>query len=147
MVVGWFAKQIGSKLNSGVIKLEEELVEREDTIKYSPTSTERMLFNPKDMSTMRPLVKLRLVPKMFRIMSPMISNMNLSLKSLSENPTDPKRRVDDDFTKKFEGYAYEIGVDDIAYTELSGDFIFKDKAVKYGGGVIVLLSSILLFIV
>ena len=137
-MIGWFAKRLGSRLNSKVIKLEEELLEREDAIKFTSASPERMLFNSKDSSTMRPPVRFRLLPKMFRIMNPMISNMNQSLKSLDENPTDPKRRVDGEFIAQLEVYAYEIGIDDIAYTTLSRDLIFKDRAVVFDGGVIVL---------
>jgi ferredoxin len=137
-MLGWFAKRMASKLNSKVLRLEEELVEREDAIKFSSTSPERMLFNPNDPSTMRPPISLTMLPKMFRLMGSMMDNMNLTIKSLSENPSDPKRRVDEAFLASLEAYAFEIGIDDISYTKLSREYIFKNRAVVYGGGVIVL---------
>ena len=135
-------KRIGAKfasrMFSKVLDLEDSLVSKENSVKFSPSSPERALFNPKIQSTMRPPLSFRLLPKMMKLMNPMRSNMKLSLESIEENPIHPKTQVDDEFIAELEKFALEIGIDEVSYTELSREFIFQDKAVLYGKGVIVL---------
>ena len=129
---------MGGRIISGVNDLEEELLNREGTVKFTTGSPERELFNPKIDSTMAPPMSLRMLPRFARLMRPMMANMKLTTTSLNNNPSNPKSKVEEGFLEKFEEFAYNIGVDDIAYTELSREFIFKDRAVMYGKGVIVL---------
>ncbi len=121
-----------------VLDLEDSLLSKENSVKFSPSSPERALFNPKMQSTMRPPLSFRVLPKMMKLMNPMRSNMKLSLESIEENPIHPKTQVDDEFIAELEKFALEIGIDEVGYTELSREFIFQDKAVLYGKGVIVL---------
>jgi ferredoxin len=135
-------KRLGSKMAGrmlpGVIKLEEDLLNQEGTIKYSAGSPERELFNTKRVGTMSPPMSLRMLPRFARLLNPMMKNMKLTITSLENNPSEPKTITDDSFISDLEQSAYDIGIDDIAYTELPREFIFQDRAVMYGKGVVVL---------
>ena len=83
---------MGGRIISVVNDLEEELLNREGTVKFTTGSPERELFNPKIDSTMAPPMSLRMLPRFARLMRPMMANMKLTTTSLNNNPSNPKSK-------------------------------------------------------
>ncbi|WP_424356002.1 4Fe-4S binding protein [Methanobacterium sp. MBAC-LM] len=51
--------------------------------------------------------------------------------SREKNPDKPKFTADDDFIKKFEDYAYSLGIISVGYTQMTPDLMIKDKFIQY----------------
>jgi|GEM_PF-1056511 epoxyqueuosine reductase len=63
-----------------------------------------------------------------------------AIKSLDENPVEPKTRIDQESLHKFEKYAISLGIGAIGYVQLPRELIFKDRAVLYDKAIVFLME-------
>ena len=110
-------------------RVEAEVANHKGAILPDPSSPERGLFNPKKSIGHAPPMSLRILPSMFKLMRPMRNNIAKTIKSLPENPSDPKTFVDESTLKELEEFAKSLGAGAIGYCKLDSKYIFQDKAV------------------
>lgn len=77
-------------------------------------------------------ITLKTLPKQLSI----AKNMEHSVKSLKNNPENPKTKVKNGFKEEFESYASSIGIDKVAYTPVPAEFIFQDRKLTYENAII-----------
>lgn len=70
-------------------------------------------------------ITLKSLPKQLSI----ASNMEKTVKSLENNPKNPKTTADIEFLLKLEKYAHELGVDSIGYVEVPSHMIFSERSI------------------
>ena len=112
---------------NGINKLENIVNEKEGCLKASPTSPEKLL--PDKLK-----ITFKTLPKQLSI----AKNMENTIKSLENNPDNPKITSVNGFIQNFENYAHNIGVDKIGYTKVPPEFIFKDKSILYENAIILI---------
>ncbi|MFX0088023.1 MAG: 4Fe-4S double cluster binding domain-containing protein, partial [Candidatus Hodarchaeota archaeon] len=110
-------------------RVEAEVANHKGAILPDLSSPERGLFNPKKSIGHAPPMSLRILPSMFRLLRPMRNNIANTIKSLPENPSDPKTLVEESTLKEVEEYAKSMGAGAIGYCKLDPKYIFQDKAV------------------
>jgi len=79
-------------------------------------------------------ITLKTLPKQLSI----AKNMENTIKSLENNPDNPKIISKNGFIQKFENYAHNIGIDKVGYTKVPTEFIFKDKSILYENAIILI---------
>ncbi len=109
--------------------LENKVKENEGCIMASPSS-------PQELMPDKLKVTLKTLPKQLLI----AKNMEYTVKSLNDNPYNPKTEASDKFIEKFERYAHSIGIDTIGYVKVSPSLIFKDKAILYKNAIILIME-------
>jgi epoxyqueuosine reductase QueG len=72
---------------------------------------------------------------MLPIMLPTLFGIQTSLRSLRNNPTDPKKRVNPGFIKEIEAYALQLGASSIGYTKVPAQWVFQDKAIAFDNAI------------
>lgn len=110
-------------------KLENSVKEKNECIIASSASPEKLM--PDKLK-----ITLKTLPKQLSI----AKNMEFTVKSLKNNPEDPKIQTGNGFTKEIENYARSIGIDNIGYVKVPSEFIFKDKAILYENAVILIME-------
>ena len=80
-------------------ELENNIREEKGCLKASITSPEKLMPN-------KLKITLKTMPKQLSI----AKNMEETVKSLNNNPINPKTKATQEFIKKFEKYAYSIGI-------------------------------------
>lgn len=108
--------------------LETSLFSKGD-IKASNSSPERLM--PDKLK-----ITLKTLPKQLSI----ASNMEKSVKSMKNNPENPKTIADKEFLLKFEKYSHELGVDSIGYVEVPSQLIFNDRSIISKNAVVLTLE-------
>jgi len=63
-------------------------------------------------------------------------NVEYNVKSLKNNPSNPKTVVSKDFIPKFEKYARSMGIKGVGYTKVQPDLIFKDRAILFENAIV-----------
>lgn len=110
-------------------KLENSVKEIEECITASSSSPEKLMPDKLEMT-------LKTLPRQLSI----AKNMELTVKSLKNNPENPKVDAKVDFIKQFENYAKSIGIDDIRYVKVPSDLIFKDKSILFDNAIILTME-------
>ena len=122
----------------GILELEDSLVEKDGAICASPSSPQRFEFHISKMDLVRPRM-----PSIFgslHIMRSIMSNIQLSLTSLDQNPERPKALVDERFLRELENYVNTLGVGAVGYAKLPRELIFQGKAVLYDNVIVLLME-------
>ncbi|MGB9936643.1 MAG: 4Fe-4S binding protein [Methanobacterium sp.] len=109
--------------------LENSVREKEGCLTASLASPEKLM--PDKLK-----ITLKTLPKQLSI----AKNMELTVKSLRDNPENPKIEAENDFIIKFENYAESIGIDNIGYVKVPSDMIFKDKAILYENAIVLIME-------
>ena len=104
--------------------LEISVNNENNVIKASNSSPERFNANKK--------VQLKTLPTMFSIGK----NVEYNVKSLKNNPSNPKTVASKEFIQKFEKNAQSMGIESIGYTKVQTDLIFKDRAILYENAIV-----------
>lgn len=112
-----------------VNKLENSVKEKEGCVRASASSPEKLM--PDKLK-----ITLKTLPKQLSI----AKNMEFTIKSLKNNPENPKMEAEDEFFDEFENYAKSIGVDKLGYVTVPSELIFKDKAILYENAIILLME-------
>lgn len=110
-------------------KLENSVKEKEGCILASPTSPEKLM--PDKLK-----ITFKTLPKQLSI----AKSMEFTIKSLKDNPENPKIQAENDFISKLENYAESIGIDKIGYVKVPKELIFKDKAILYENAIILIME-------
>jgi ferredoxin len=74
-----------------------------------------------------------------RLLSNM-KNINLSVDSLSENPSQPKSEVTDEFLINLKEYAESVGIGNIAFVRLPPELIFQKFGVLYENAIVLTME-------
>ncbi len=109
--------------------LENSVKEIGKCVTASPSSPEKLM--PDKLK-----ITLKTLPRQLSI----AKNMELTVKSLKNNPEDPKVEAETDFIKQFENYAKSIGVDKIGYIKAPSELIFKDKSILFDNAIILTME-------
>lgn len=81
-------------------------------------------------------ITLKTLPKQLSI----AKNMEKTIKSLDENPENPKTHMDSKFKDKFEKYAYSIGINNIGYVDVPSDLIFQDRSILFKKAIVLTME-------
>jgi len=63
-------------------------------------------------------------------------NVEYNVKSLNNNPENPKTTASNEFIEKFESIAINNGIKSIGYTKVNPELIFKDRALLYENAIV-----------
>lgn len=109
--------------------LESGVKGKEGCVMASPTSPEKLMPDKLEIT-------LKTLPKQLSI----AKNMEYTVKSLKNNPDNPKNATEDDFIQKFENYSKSIGIDGIGYVKVPPEFIFKDRSILFENAIILIME-------
>jgi epoxyqueuosine reductase len=121
-------KYAGYRLTK-INKLENSVKEIEGHVTASPSSPEKLM--PDKLK-----ITLKTLPRQLSI----AKNMELTVKSLKNNPENPKVEAKTDFIKRFENYAESIGINNIGYIKVPSRLIFKDKSILFDNAIILTME-------
>ena len=113
-------------------RMEDELYARQDVIhplEDSPVRFEIVSESVKRGGSGPPK---RLIP----IMIPTLMGINKSLKSLADNPTNPKTLADPDLLEQIEELASRNGASSFGYTKIEPGWVFQDKAISFDNAIV-----------
>ncbi|MGF7117068.1 4Fe-4S binding protein [Methanobacterium oryzae] len=110
-------------------KLENSVKEKDGCLMASASSPEKLM--PDKLK-----ITLKTLPKQLSI----AKNMEFTVKSLKNNPKNPKIEVENGFTRKIENYAHSLGIDKLGYANVPRELIFKDKAILYDNAIILIME-------
>jgi epoxyqueuosine reductase len=128
IVEGIKNKYADHRLNK-INTLENSVKYNEGCVMASPTSPEKLM--PDKLK-----ITLKTLPKQLSI----AKNMELTVKSLKNNPESPKTEAENDFIQKIEKYAESIGIDKLGYVNVPPELIFKDKAILYDNAIVLIME-------
>jgi epoxyqueuosine reductase QueG len=69
-----------------------------------------------------------------------LRSIRRSLRSLDENPPDPRRQAPPQFIDGMEALARSLGVDGVGYARVPAETVFQDKAVLHDSAVVLLME-------
>jgi epoxyqueuosine reductase len=104
--------------------LEISINNENNVIKASYSSPERFNVNKK--------VQFKNLRTLFSIGK----NVEDNVKSLKNNPANPKTVVSKNFVQKFEKHARSMGIESVGYTKVHPDLIFKDRAILFENAIV-----------
>ena len=113
--------------------LENELVLRDDVIRFTEESPTRFDIIRGRLESTEGGPPVRLVPTMLQI----LSGIKESLETLDENPAEPKNEATANLIAELEAEAFRLGAASIGYTKLPRRWVFQDKAVMYDNAIVV----------
>ena len=115
------------------LTLEEDLVLREDVIRFTQQSPTRFDIIRGRLESTDGGPPVRLLPTMLQC----LAGIRESLETLDENPPHPKTEADQGLIQELEAEAFRLGASSIGYTKLPRRWVFQDKAVMYDNAIVV----------
>ncbi len=79
-------------------------------------------------------------PRIMPIMLKMMMGVNRTIKSIKENPAQPKTEIDKELLKKLEEYVISLGASSIGYTKLPSQWVFQNKAVLHSNVIVLTMK-------
>ena len=70
-------------------------------------------------------------PRIIPIMLKMMVGVNRTIKSIKDNPIQPKTKFDEQLLHELEEYVISLGASSIGYTKLPSQWVFQNKAVLH----------------
>ena len=128
-IVTKIKKQYADYRLTKVNKLENSVKEIEGHVMASPSSPEKLM--PDKLK-----ITLKTLPRQLSI----AKNMELTVKSLKNNPENPKIKASNDFIEQFENYAESIGINNTGYIKVPPNLIFKDKSILFDNAIILIME-------
>jgi NAD-dependent dihydropyrimidine dehydrogenase PreA subunit len=118
-------------------RLEDELAARPDVVHAAADSPVRFEIVHEALKRGQgPPPSLRAMPHMAGSMS----GIRRSLKSVEDNPSQPRTRIPAAELAEMEAYARSAGVDDIGYARLSEELVFQRKAVLHLNAIVLTME-------
>lgn len=74
-----------------------------------------------------------------RLLSNM-KNINLSVDTIAENPSNPKSETTDEFLKQLHSYATSLGIGNLAFTKLPRELIFQKVGVLFDNAIVLTME-------
>lgn len=99
------------------IKQLETSLNSHGNLKAANSSPERLM--PDKLK-----ITIKTLPKQLSI----ASNMEKTVRSMEDNPKNPKTTADKEFLLKFEKYAQDLGVDSVGYVKVPSHVIFSERS-------------------
>jgi Pyruvate/2-oxoacid:ferredoxin oxidoreductase delta subunit len=130
--------RIMHKMNLGPIwDIEDALATRPDVVGATGDSPERFEIVAEGMKRGdRPPV----VPKAMPHMLASMLGIRRSLRSVEKNPAQPRTTILEAELAEMEGYARSVGVDDVGYARLTGEWVFQRKAVLHQNTIVLTME-------
>ena len=113
--------------------LEDQLASRTDVILPTELSPTRFDILKGRLESSEGGPPVRLLPTMLQC----LAGIKESLRTLDENPAQPKTEASQELIKELEAEAFKLGAASIGYTKLPRRWVFKDKAVLYDNAIVV----------
>jgi NAD-dependent dihydropyrimidine dehydrogenase PreA subunit len=82
------------------------------------------------------MARVRQMKYIGRYMVASVSEMAKSARSIRDNPSAGKKRIDPDTLKELEAYAQSLGVTDIGYTKVNPRYIFKGFRLLFSNAIV-----------
>jgi epoxyqueuosine reductase len=118
-------------------KMEDALAARPDVVSAAPDSPARFEILAEAMKRgHRPPRSLRAMPHM----RASVLGIHRSLRTLDENPSQPKTRIPEPELSGLEAYARSQGVDDVGYARLHQTLVFQRKAVLHRSAIVLTME-------
>ena len=70
-------------------------------------------------------------PRVIPILAKMTMGVDQTIKSLKENPDQPKTKIDDQLLRELEEFVISLGACSIGYTRLPAQWVFQNKAALH----------------
>jgi epoxyqueuosine reductase len=115
------------------LTLEEDLVLREDVIRFTQQSPTRFDIIRGRLESTDGGPPVRLLPTMLQC----LAGIRESLETLDDNPPQPNTTADQGLIEALEAEAFRLGASSIGYTKLPRRWVFQDKAVMYDNAIVV----------
>ncbi|MCJ7717923.1 MAG: hypothetical protein MUO54_15585 [Anaerolineales bacterium] len=126
-------RQLGrTRFFKEVDQLEDRLAAREDVIQPVENSPIRFEIMKERLKSNEGGAPLRMLPYMLQC----LAGIKKSLRTLDDNPVQPKTTADEGLISKIEELAIELGVSSIGYARLPSRWIFQNKAVIYENAIV-----------
>ena len=122
-----------TRMFTDVDQLENNLAARTDVILPTEISPTRFDILKGRLESSEGGPPVRLLPTMLQC----LAGIKESLRTLDENPNQPKTEASQDLIKELEEEAFKLGTTSIGYTKLPRRWVFKDKAVLYDNAIVV----------
>jgi Pyruvate/2-oxoacid:ferredoxin oxidoreductase delta subunit len=122
-----------TRLFTEVDRLENGLAARTDVILPTEISPTRFDIIKGRLESEGGGPPVRLLPTMLQC----LSGINQSLKSLDQNPAEPRIKAAPALFEELEAEAFRLGAASIGYTRLPRRWVFQDKAVLFGNVIVV----------
>ena len=69
-----------------------------------------------------------------------ITNIHKSIMDLERNPTNGKKQIDTQTLDDLRNYARSMGADEIGYSSISQEWIFKNLAIRYTQAIVLTME-------
>lgn len=123
---GLKTKYADYRLNK-INELENSVTNEIGCVKAASTSPNKVMPDKLEIT-------LKTLPKQLSI----AKNMENTVKTLKQNPNNPKSTAESEFISKFEHQAYSIGIDKVGYSKVPQELIFKDKSILYENAIVLI---------
>ena len=118
-------------------RLEDEIAARPDVVRAAADSPVRFeIMHEALKRNQGPPPSLRAMPHMAGSMV----GIRRSLKSVEDNPTQPRTEIPEEDLVELEAYAHSLGVDDVGYARLSEELVFQRKAVLHPNAIVLTME-------
>lgn len=120
----------------GIERMEGEIFSRKDT--QHPTDE-----SPSRFEILRRMEKRNQggpPQKLIPIMIPTMFGIRKSLLSLKDNPSTPKKSIDENLLSEIERYALDLGASSIGYTRVPSQWVFQNKAILYNNAIVLAME-------
>ncbi|MGB9979658.1 epoxyqueuosine reductase [Methanobacterium sp.] len=108
----------------------------ENSVKEIGGSVTASISSPDKLMPDKLKITLKTLPRQLSI----AKNMELTVKSLKNNPENPKVEAKTDFIEQFENYAKSIGINNIGYVKVPSTLIFKNKSILFHNAIILMME-------
>ena len=69
--------------------------------------------------------------KIFPVLAKLILGVNRSVKSIKDNPEQPKTNIPEELLRELEEYLFKMGASSIGYTKLPAQWVFQNKGTLH----------------
>jgi len=120
--------------------LEDELAQRPGSHGAADTSPERFEIVYESLTLGGNQVPLPGFPRSLPYVLSSVRNIRRSLTSLSDNPTQPRTRVEEGYLEELKDYARTIGIDSIGFATVPRKYVFRGKAVLHDKAIVLAME-------
>ena len=78
--------------------------------------------------------------KIIPVLAKTILGVNRSVKSIKDNPEQPKTHIQEKLLRELKEYLYELGASSIGYTKLPAQWIFQNKGVLHANVIVITMK-------
>jgi epoxyqueuosine reductase len=79
-------------------------------------------------------------PKVIPVLVKMLLGVNRTIKSIKDNPVQPKTQIDEHLLRELEEYVTSLGACSIGYTQLPAQWVFQNKAALHSNVIVLTMK-------